>query len=654
MKIIKKIEEKYNLELIFTFLCLLFLIIGLVCEIVIKNNIHHIIYYIAYFFGGYYAMKEMITHVIKGKFEIDFLMIFAAVGAAILGKHSEGTLLLFLFSLGGALEHYALEKAKKQIKALNDLTPSVANVKRNNQIIEIAIEKVQLGDIVVVKSGSKIPVDGVIISGESSVNQAPITGESKLIEKIYIENKNYNKDFSTIDEKNKVYAGTINGEGVLEIEVLKKVEDSTVARLIKLINEAESKKSNTQKLTNNIEKYYVPFILIFVLILCFAFLILNEKPSESFYRAMRVLVGGSPCALAISTPSVILSGIARAAKERILVKGGRPLEELGIIDAIAFDKTGTLTEGTPKVQNIITTNNVTEKELLEILYKIEETSTHPIAKAIVKKCKEKVSDIELINNDLNISEITNVSGKGIKANFNGENLFVGSPKFMEDSGIILNESENNKIVEFFNKGCTVMLVGIEKIGIIGIISLIDEPKKEVKEVIKNLKATGIKDIIMLSGDDQRVANTVGSEIGITNIKGNLLPEDKLKEIEKIKEKGYKIAMVGDGINDAPSMAISNVGIVMGAAGSDVALETADVALLGDKLENIEFAIKLSKKVNKIIKQNLIISIGMLLFLIPASLFGITEMGPTVVLHEGTTVLVVFNALRILLFNTKKK
>ena len=647
------IKTKYNWEIIFTILCFIFLILGLILERTTENNtVHHIAYYIAYFFGGYFAMKEALADIVKGKFEIDFLMIFAAVGAAILGKHSEGTLLLFLFSLGNSLENYALERAKKQIKALNDLTPSTASVKRDGEIVSLPIEEVKLGDIVIVRAGSKVPVDGVIILGESSVNQAPITGESNPVEKMALEKDEirFGKDFSRLEEKNKVFAGTINGEGVLEVEVLKISADSTLSRLIKMVNEAESKQSPTQQFTKNIEKYYVPFILLFVIILCFAFLVLSETPAESFYRAMRVLVGGSPCALAISTPSAVLSGIARAAKERVLIKGGKALEVLGGLHTIAFDKTGTLTEGIPIVKNI-EVYNMTENELVNILFAVESLSTHPIAKSIVKKCNEILKGNR---NDIKVSDIKNIAGKGIVSVINNEKVYIGSRNLMIESGFTLTQETEDKIDEFAEKGYTTMIVGLENKGISGIVSLIDEPREGVKEVVRTLKEIGVADIMMLSGDNPKVAQTIGSELGITTVKGGLLPEDKLKEIEKVKNSGLTIAMVGDGVNDAPAMAVSNVGIAMGAAGSDVALETADVALLADKLENLAFVIGLSKEAKKIIRQNLIISLGMIVFLIPASLFGLTEMGPTVIFHEGTTVAVVFNALRLLTYKNKLK
>ena len=641
-------------ELLFTILSVIFLVVGVLFEWVVKENhfVSLVCFALSYFFGGYFAFVESVQGILKGKFEIDFLMIFAAVGSAILGKYSEGALLLFLFSLGHALEHFALDKAKKQIKALSNLTPPVATVRRNGQLVEIPIENLELNEVVVVKTGTKIPVDGVVVEGFSNVNQAPITGESVPVEKSPISEKLKNEEqlsLGFIDEKHKVFAGTINGDNALEIRVLKIAADSTVSRLIKMVNEAESKQSPTQQFTKKIEKYYVPAILIFVILLCFTFLILDETFAESFYRAMKVLVAGSPCALAISTPSAVLSGIARAAKERVLIKGGRALEALGGLTAVAFDKTGTLTAGVPVVKNILS-YNVSQEELIDILYAVERLSPHPLARAITKKCEELMKE----DHDVVAEDISNVNGKGITATFNNDKILIGNKSLMTDAGLDLSETENAELEHLHSLGHTTMIVATEKKGIIGIISLLDDLRPASKEVISNLKRLGIPKLMMLSGDHQKVADSIGKEIGITHIMGNLMPEDKLKIIKQFKQEGEIIAMVGDGVNDAPAMATSDVGIAMGAAGSDVALETADVALLSDKIENLPFVIGLSRESKKIIKQNLIISLGMIVFLIPASLFGFAEMGLAVLLHEGSTIVVVFNALRLLAYRNKLK
>lgn len=658
----RKFVFSQNIELIYSELCLLFLLGGFIAEKNLQMEAAFLLYMSSYFFGGYFAAKEAFFNIIKGKFEIDFLMIFAAAGSAVLGKFSEGALLLFLFSLGHALEHYALERAKKQIKALSDLTPQTADVKRNGKTITVPVESLKTGETVIVKPGSKIPADGFVLSGESSVNQAPITGESVPVFKTPLRKDPKSVAFNLTEEQHKVFAGTINGEGLIEISVARISSDSTLAKLIQMVNEAESKQSPAQQFTKNIEKYYVPAILIFIVILCFAFLILNETPLASFYRAMRVLVGGSPCALAISTPSAVLSGIARAAKERVLIKGGKALEELGSLDFIAFDKTGTLTEGLPTVQEVYT-YEIEENELFNILYSVENLSTHPVAKAVVNRCEafyrsrahsltEAEHMMEEVLKKYKVSESRNISGKGVSAIIGGQKIYIGSQLLIEKSGFSISDNIRNKIDKLHDSGCTTMIIALEGRGISGIVSVADEIRPEASNVIKALKASGITEIIMLSGDNQKVADKVGNKLGLTISKGNLLPEDKLNIIKKMKQTGFKIAMVGDGVNDAPAMATSNVGIAMGAAGSDVALETADIALLADRLDKLPFVVELSRKAQKIVRQNLFISLGMIVFLIPASLFNITEMGATVMLHEGSTIIVAFNALRLLIFRNK--
>src|SRR5699024_6706811 len=350
----------------------------------------------AYFFGGYYIVQEAFTEVKAGNFEIDFLMLVAAVGAAILGEWAEGALLLFLFSLGHSLEHYAMGRARDAIKGLADLAPKTALRKANGNTEEVPVEDLQVGDVIVIKPNSKISADGVVINGESSVNQAPITGESVPVDKMeYDDPEAVDQDADSIDDTYRVFAGTINGNGSLEVKVTKLSKDSTLSRLIKLVNEAEAQKSPTQQFTDKFETYFVPAVLVLVALLNFAFLVINEPFSASFYRAMAVLVAASPCALAISTPSAVLSGVGRAARGGVLIKGGRPLENLGILKALAFDKTGTLTEGEPKLTDAITFEGVDEQELLRTAVAVESLSDHPLADAVVRDGRGKLDGGDL-------------------------------------------------------------------------------------------------------------------------------------------------------------------------------------------------------------------------------------------------------------------
>jgi Cd2+/Zn2+-exporting ATPase len=637
-----------NTELIFSVISGVLLGIGFGLSFVesIPEWISLSMYIGAYFFGGYFTAKEAIETVLKGGFEIDFLMLVAAIGAAILGEWAEGALLLFLFSLGHALEHYAMNKARKSIAALSDLAPKTALLKKDGQTQEVGIEKLKVGDIIVVRPNSKISADGVVVKGQSSVNQAPITGESVPVDKIPVEDTN--KDYSKTDDikaENRVFSGTINGNNTLEIKVIKEATDSTLSRLVKLVNEAQTQKSPTQLLTDKFEKYFVPSVLILVVTLLFAYLVIDEPFSASFYRAMAVLVAASPCALAISTPSAVLSGVARAARGGVLIKGGRPLEDLGVITALAFDKTGTLTEGKPKLTQIISLGNMTEEDLLKIAVAVESLSDHPLAKAVVRDGKERLKG----NTIPEASNLEAVLGKGIKASLGNDSIYIGNLELFE----AINDDKPseeiiNKVRETEGGGNTTMLIRKNK-EYIGIIALMDTPREAAKKTLLELKKLGIKRMIMLTGDNQKVADAVAEEIGLTDAWGSLLPEEKVEAIKKLKQEESKVAMVGDGVNDAPAMAHSTVGIAMGAAGSDVALETADIALMADRLETLPFAIGLSRKAKSIIKQNLWVSLGIVALLIPATIFGYANIGVAVLIHEGSTLLVVGNALRLLAY-----
>ena len=421
-----------NTELYFAILSGVTLITGFLLEKFtgVSENIPFGLYIAAYFFGGYFTLKEAISKVAKGEFEIDFLMLVAAAGAAYLGEWAEGALLLFLFSLGHALENYAMGKAKKSIAALTDLAPKTALLKKDDDTVEVGIEELQVGDIIVVRPNSKISADGVIVKGNSSVDQAPITGESVPVDKTPIENpdKEYTSK-SNIPNENRVFSGTINGNNTLEIKVIKEAKDSTLNRLVTMVQEAQDQKSPTQLLTDKFERYYVPAVIILVVALNFAFLVIDEPWSESLYRSLAVLVAASPCALAISTPSAVLSGVARAARGGVLIKGGRPLEDLGVLTALAFDKTGTLTEGKPKLTDVESFGSIDKKELLEIAIAVEELSDHPLAKAVVRDGMERLGkDTKIPDAD----DLEAVQGKGIKANYQGNSIYIGNLELFED------------------------------------------------------------------------------------------------------------------------------------------------------------------------------------------------------------------------------
>ncbi|MGA8855402.1 MAG: heavy metal translocating P-type ATPase [Christiangramia sp.] len=607
-----------------------------------------IIYLLSYGLGGYYTLKEAIGEISHGRFEIDFLMLVAAIGAALLDKWAEGALLLFLFSLGHALEHLAMEKATKSIESLTKLSPKIALRKEGSDFVEVDIEDLKVGDVIRVKPNSAVGADGVLINGRTSINQAPITGESIPVDKEPLEDSD--REFTSEDQipsKSRVYAGTINGDSSIEVKVIKESQDSTLNRLITMVQEAQDKKSPTQLLADNFEKYYVPAVLILIVLLNFAFLVIDETWQDSFYRSMAALVAASPCALAISTPSAVLSGIARAAKGGVLIKGGKPLEDLGTLRALAFDKTGTLTEGKPKLTDVVLLNGLSNDEFLRKVIALESSSNHPLAKAVVRDGRERMNELN------GIPEATNseaVQGKGIQGNVNGDQVKIGNLELYDDHGGVPEEVQQ-KVKKLEREGKTVMLIQHNN-EFSGILGLMDTPRNAAKSTLAKLKKIGIRKMIMLTGDNQEVADAVANEIGLTDAYGSLLPEEKVERIKQLKKEENKIAMIGDGVNDAPAMANSTVGIAMGAAGSDVALETADIALMADKLEILPFAIALSRKAQQIVKQNLWISLGVVALLLPATIFGWANIGIAVVFHEGSTIVVVLNALRLLGFKDK--
>lgn len=636
-----------NTELYFAIGSGVFWLIGLALSFLagVPEIISTVFYAIAILLGGYFILLEAIQTIRQGKFEIDFLMLVAAAGACALGEFQEAALLLFLFSIGHALENYAMGRARKSIAALSDLAPPTALVKRNGTTTEVGVEELIVGDVIVVRPNSKIAADGVIISGNSAVDQAPITGESVPVDKSPVTNPDAVVDLDTLPPEHRAFAGTINGSSPLEIRVLKLAGDSTLSRLVTLVREAETQQSPTQQLTDKFERYFVPAVIGLVFLLLFAFLVIDEPFSRSFYRAMAVLVAASPCALAISTPSAVLAGIARAARQGVLIKGGRPLEDLGGITALAFDKTGTLTEGKPRLTEVIPSGEASEKELLTVAVAVEELSDHPLAAAIVAGGKERLGDSDIPAAE-NLEALT---ARGVKATVAGKAVHIGNRRlFRELTGQQIPGEIDQQMADLEAKGNTAMIVHQDK-HYLGIIAVMDVARPEAKATLQALKEIGVKKMVMLTGDHQKVADAVAADIGITDPLGSLLPEDKVAAIERLRAEEGMVAMIGDGVNDAPAMAKATVGIAMGAAGSDVALETADVALMADRLDNLPFAIGLSRKAKSIIRQNLVMSLGMVIILIPLTLLGIAEIGPAVIAHEGSTLVVVGNALRLLAY-----
>jgi Cd2+/Zn2+-exporting ATPase len=608
-------------------------------------------YVAAYFFGGYFTVKEAIENLRARRFEIDTLMLVAAVGAAALGKWAEGALLLFLFSLGHSLEHYAMGRARRAIEALAELAPETANVRKDGKVVQLPVGELQLGDIVIVRPNERLPADGIVAVGTTSVNQAPVTGESVPVDKEPAANPSeVVAAFDKVKPENRVFAGTINGSGAIEVMVARRADQSTMARVVKMVTEAEAQRSPTQHFTERFERIFVPAVLGLVALLMFAWVVVDEPFTDSFYRAMAVLVAASPCALAISVPSAVLSGIARAARGGVLVKGGGPLENLGTLTSIAFDKTGTLTEGKPKLTDAVPAEGVTEAELLAVALAVEEHSDHPLASAVVAGARERLGANAAA---LNVTDVKSITGRGVQASVSGELVHIGKPVLfseMADSAMPAGLEQANKALVAAGRTTMIVRKGTRFLGVVGVM---DTPRPVAPQVMAELRKLGIERLIMISGDNQQVADAVAKTVGLTEARGDLMPEQKVEAIKDLRAKHGKVAMVGDGVNDAPAMANATVGIAMGAAGSDVALETADVALMADDLAQLPFAVGLSRSTSRIIKQNLWVSLGVVAVLIPATIFGL-NIGTAVLFHEGSTLLVVINALRLLAYGDVSK
>ena len=600
-------------------------------------------FWLAYAFGGWFTVKEAALAIRARRFEIDFLMLVAAGGAGALGEWFEGALLLFLFSLGHSLEGFAMGRARKAIEALAKMVPETALlIAEDGTEREVPVDEVTLGARVRVKPHTRVPCDGVVAVGASAVDQAPITGESVPVEKSPPPDLDAAlREPDRTAPTHRVFAGTINGGGALTVVVTRVSTESTLAKVIELVSQADAQKSPTQQFTDRFERLFVPAVLLLVVALLCAGIVLDEPFRRTFYRAMAVLVAASPCALAIATPSAILAGVARAARGGVLVKGGAHLESLGAIATFAFDKTGTLTEGRPKLTDVIPAEGIERDHLLRFALAVEKLSDHPLAHAIVEGAADIVSVPAA-------TDVEAIIGHGVRARIDGKEVLIGKASLFDASGG-LPPDVTATVERLRAEGRTIMVVG-EPGRVLGVLGVMDTPRESAKEVLKELLAMGVTRTLMLSGDHQGVADAVARQVGLTDAKGDLLPEDKVRVIDELAKSGDGVAMIGDGVNDAPALARATVGIAMGAGGSDVALETADVALMGDDLRALPFAVGLSRACRRVIRQNLWASLGMVAFLIPATIFGFAGIGVAVVLHEGSTLLVVVNALRLLTYS----
>jgi Zn2+/Cd2+-exporting ATPase len=583
----------------------------------------------AIFIGGYTLFKSGIKNLLRLDFDMRALMTVAIIGAAIIGEWSEGAVVVILFAISEVLERYSMDKARASIRSLMDIAPKEALVRRNGREFNIHVNEIEVGDIMIVKPGEKIAMDGEVTAGCSAVNQAAITGESVPAEK---------------NVGNEVFAGSINGEGLIEVKVTRLVDDSTIAKIIHLVEEAQAEKAPSQAFVDRFAKYYTPIIiLVAFLVAILPPLLFNGDWSEWIYQGLAVLVVGCPCALVISTPVSIVTAIGNAAKNGVLVKGGVHLEEMGMLKAVAFDKTGTLTKGVPEVTDFLLLASTDEREFLAKVAALENKSQHPLAAAIVRKAETDAIPFR----EMQVEAFTSVTGKGLKGLVDGVVYHIGSPNYLEEimaGGIPFTASE--KIANFQAEGKTVMVVGTES-RLLALIAVADEVRETSREVVSRLHELGIEKTIMLTGDNRGTAQAIGSQAGVSDIESDLLPEDKLAFIKSLQKEHGKVAMVGDGINDAPALAAATVGVAMGGAGTDTALETADITLMADDLKKLPFTMKLSRKTLTIIKQNIAFSIGVKLLALLLVIPGWLTLWIAIFADMGATLIVTLNGLRLL-------
>ncbi len=590
------------------------------------------IYIGAVVIGGYYFGREALEELIhEREVGIELLMLIAAVAALLLGEPAEAAMLVFLYSLSEAAEGYTEEKTRSAVRALMDLTPKVALVKRDGREVEIPVEELAVDDVFIVKPGQSIPTDGMVILGTSSVNQAPVTGESIPVEK-------------HVDEQ--VFAGSINGEGALEVRATKTFADNTIARIIHMVEEAQEKKGNSQRFIERFGHVYSPAVLgIGILFAVVPPLLLGGDWHTWLTRAVVFIVAAAPCALVISIPITMVATLGTGARKGVLIKGGKYVEALSKIKVVALDKTGTLTRGEPEVTDVFvlgsnpTTGMRSEPDLLAVAAGLERRSQHPLALAITRYAEAKTIQ------PADITDFQSMTGAGIMGQFNGSTLYAGSPDYFEGQLKISLADSTAQITRLQSEGKTVIVIG-DTHAAWGLIAIRDTIRPNARKAVERLHAAGVK-VVMLTGDNQRTAQAIAHEVGVDSFYADLKPEDKVTRVRELAAQYGQVAMVGDGVNDAPALAEASVGIAMGAAGTDVALETADVALMADDLEKLVYALSLAKRNASVVNQNLVLSAVVIGALVIGALTGIFTLPIAVLGHEISEFIVIGSGLRML-------
>lgn len=614
-----------NKPMIATIISGLLIVVGLFLQTT-HSTAAAVVFVISFIVGGYHQATEGMQDTFENhRLNVDILMVLAAIGASLIGYWLEGALLIFIFSLSGSMEEYATNKSSEAITALMNIVP--AEAKRRNEVgfLEtVPVEQLSIGDTIMVSKGESIPIDGKIIAGLGQIDESAITGESIPVEK------------GTGDE---VYGSTLNLEDVLTIEVTKESGDTLFAKIIRMVEEAQGTPSKTASFINHIENIYVKVVLLFVpLMIAVFYFVLDWTWTESFYRGMVLLTVASPCALVASATPATLSAISNAAKRGILFKGGVAIENISRLDCIAFDKTGTLTRGKPRVTDAIYHDRALKEQILGVVDALEHTSTHPIASALMNHLRE------MEYSKVTMDKIVDKTGYGLAGELKGSIWKIGKSDFIMQA----SAKENSLIVQadrLQKEGKTVIHVS-QNDRVVATFGLLDTPKADAKKVVAYFQQQGCH-TIMITGDNEETGQSIGAEVGVDEVRANCLPEHKTTILRELKEKYRMVAMVGDGINDAPALANADIGIAMG-EGTDIAMETADVVLMKDELVMLGYSHQLSQRLRKITMQNIIFSLSVIVILILSNLFQLINLPLGVIGHEGSTILVILNGLRLLM------
>ncbi len=586
-------------------------------------------YLLAIILGGYHVARSGITAVRAHRaLDMNVLMTLAAMGAMLIGEWAEGAVTMFLFSLGNTLEGYTMDRARSYIRALMDLSPAVALLRRDGKEVRTPVDQLQVGDVIVVKPGERVPVDGVILEGHSALNEAPLTGESVPADK---------------GPGDMVYAGTINGAGALEVRVTRPAYDTTLARIIHLVEEAQAQKAPAQRFVDRFARYYTPaVILVAAAIVVLPPLLMGQPLGPWFYRGLVLMVIACPCALVLSTPVSIVAAISNAARRGVLIKGGAYLEMAGSLRVMAFDKTGTLTVGKPLVTDVVPFNGHASEEVLALAAAVESRSEHPLAQAILHEARHRGLAIPAI------SDFHAVAGRGARARVNGQVYTIGTRETLPNRRWLSDEAEDT-LRRLEEQGKTAMVLSNEW-ELIGVVAVADELRPEAREAVADLRAAGIEHIAMLTGDNPVTAQAIAGRLGVDDVRAGLLPEDKVEAVRDLLRRFGEVGMVGDGVNDAPALASATVGVAIvggGATGSDAALETADIVLMSGDLSRLPFAIRLSRRARRTIRHNIAFSLAVKGVFVLLAVAGLATLWMAVLADMGASLLVILNGMRLL-------